>query len=309
MTCIMKKRFLVTGGCGFIGSHLVELLTSSGHSVVVVDDLSSGKKGNLDRCEGEIEVITSKVELCDLERLGELDGVFHLAAQTSVPYSVSNFFESSYANLTSTIKVIDLCARFKVPLVFASSSAVYGNLPLGKEQSEVDILSPYAADKLVGEIYATMAHRVYSLRSYGLRFFNVYGPRQDPTNPYSGVISIFADRLLRGLPIVVNGGYQTRDFIYVKDVVNGIFRAYEYLLHKDVAACSNLLTGYSISIDELVRKLSILIGVSPEITYRDLPFGDPSVSLGSKECMVDNLKMGKFTGLTEGLKLTLEALR
>ena len=305
----MRKKLLVTGGCGFIGSHLVEFLDQADHSVVVIDDLSAGFKSNLNGCSEQVRIIISRVEDFDFTTIGDLDGVFHLAAQASVPYSVDHFYDSSTGNLRSTIKVIDYCSRHGVPLVYASSSAVYGNLPLGEEQSEVDLLSPYAADKLVAEIYAAMAHKLYYLRSYGLRFFNVYGPRQDPKNPYSGVISIFVDRLLNGLPITINGGYQTRDFIYVNDVVEGLYRSFQFLQKNNVATYSNLLTGHSISIDELAKELSTILGVSPKIFYQELPFGDPAVSLGSTDRMNRNLRLRELTKLVDGLKETAEWMR
>lgn len=305
----MRKKILITGGCGFIGSHLAKFLDLAGHSVIIVDDLSTGFQRNLDGCSKQVKVIISRVEDFDFGTVGNLDGVFHLAAQASVPYSIDHFYDSSATNLRTTIKVVDYCSRFKVPLVYASSSAVYGNLPLGDEKAEVDILSPYAADKLAAEIYSAMAHKLYSLRSYGLRFFNVYGPRQDPKNPYSGVISIFIDRLLNGFPITINGGYQTRDFIYVNDIVEGLYRSYQYLQKNDVATCSNLLTGHSISIDELAKELASILCVRPEINYRELSAGDPAVSLGTTARMIHNLKLGPLTPLTTGLKETVDWMR
>lgn len=307
----MKKKFMVTGGCGFIGSHLVEFLDLAGHSVVVVDDLSTGFQSNLDQCGKQIEVIISRVEDFDFGTVGKLDGVFHLAAQASVPYSIDQFYDSSTTNLRSTIKVIDYCSRFKIPFVYASSSAVYGNLPLGDEKSEVDLLSPYAADKLVTEIYSAMAHKLYSLRSYGLRFFNVYGTRQDSASPYSGVITIFVDRLLKGLPISINGGYQTRDFIYVGDIVEGIYRAYEFLEDNCVATVSNVLTGHSITIDELVGYLAEILNVKPHCIYQPLAPGDPIQSMGSVDLMEKNLAIdpSKFTSLAVGLEHTVKWMR
>ena len=130
--------------------------------------------------------------------MGKIDGVIHLAAQASVPLSVEDFRISTRSNINGSINVMDYCCRSHVPLVYASSSAVYGNLPVGDDAiRDVDLLSPYAADKYVMEIYAQMAHKVYGLSSVGLRFFNVYGPRQDPHSPYSGVISVFIERMLK----------------------------------------------------------------------------------------------------------------
>ena len=301
----MPKRFLVTGGCGFIGSHLVEHLNREGHSVTVVDDLSSGYRSNLAYAGPLESLIEARVEDVDLSRLARFDGVFHLAAQASVPLSIKDFFSSSSTNILSALKVIDYCATAHVPLVYASSSAVYGKLPLGDEGGSVDLWSPYSADKLMSEIYCDVAYKLYGLRSYGLRFFNVYGPRQDPTNPYSGVISIFADRILKGEPITINGGHQTRDFIYVKDVVRGIWEGYKYLLENSVSTYSNFLTGNSISIDELANNLLNLAGNNVEKLYKDLPLGDPEKSLGTIDRMRELLKLGEFVKLEDGLREVL----
>lgn len=305
------KKFIVTGGCGFIGSHLVERLDQGGASVLVVDDLSSGYAENIKGCSSRVQLHVGAVEDFIFQGRGEIDCVFHLAAQASVPFSIDNLYTSSSSNLRSTLKVIDFCAREDIPLVYASSSAVYGNLPLGVESADVDLLSPYAADKYVSEIYCSLARKLYSMRSYGLRFFNVYGPRQDPTNPYSGVISIFADRLLKGLPITVNGGYQTRDFVFVQDVVEGIHRAYEFLEDNCTASVSNVLTGVSISIDELVGILADILKVKPECKYQSLPPGDPAVSLGSVELMKANLALvsSGMTAFPVGLTQTVDWMR
>lgn len=305
------KKFIVTGGCGFIGSHLVERLDQDGASVLVIDDLSSGYAENIKDCGSRVQLHVGTVEDFIFQGLGKIDCVFHLAAQASVPFSIDNLYTSSSSNLRSTLKVLDFCARENIPLVYASSSAVYGNLPLGIESADVDLLSPYAADKYVSEIYCSLAHKLYSMRSYGLRFFNVYGPRQDPTNPYSGVISIFVNRLLKGLPITVNGGYQTRDFIFVKDVVEGIHRAYEFLEDNCTASVSNVLTGDSISIDELVGILADILKVKPDCKYQSLPSGDPAISSGSIELMEANLALDPsgITAFPVGLARTVDWMR
>lgn len=305
----MPKKFLVTGGCGFIGSHLVEYLINEGHSVIVIDDLSSGCRSNLADVGPVEAVIEARVEDVDILKLTGLDGVFHLAAQASVPLSIKDFYGSSSTNILSTLKVIDYCATNHIPLVYASSSAVYGNLQVGEEGVGVDLLSPYSADKLMAEIYCDVANKLYGLRSYGLRFFNVYGPRQEPTNPYSGVISIFANRILKGEPITINGGYQTRDFIYVNDIVRGIWNSYEYLLGHSVSTYSNLLTGNSISIDELANILISLAGNKVEKRYHKLPPGDPEKSLGTIDRMCDQLKMREFVELEDGLRQVLTWMR
>ena len=185
----MSMNILVTGGAGFIGSHLCEYLVKQGHNITVVDDLSTGYKSNLSYVLDIIDFHEEKIEFFDFAKLSKIDSVVHLAAQVSVPVSIDDFGVSSTSNLSGTIKVIDFCKRKQLPFVYASSSAVYGNLDFGDDSgSLVNLLSPYAADKYVMELYAKVAHQLYQLSSIGLRFFNVYGPLQDPSSAYSGVI-------------------------------------------------------------------------------------------------------------------------
>jgi len=301
------KRFVVTGGCGFIGSHLVELLVSFGHTVFVIDDLSSGYLSNIEGLDGDIVIFSENVQNFDFGSLQDIAGVFHLAAQASVPYSIDHFFESSSANMLSTFRVIEFCTERKIPMVYATSSAVYGNLPFGSESGMIELLSPYATDKYSMEMYTMANFNLNSLPSFGLRFFNVYGPRQDASNPYSGVISLFVDRIATGLPITINGGHQTRDFIYVKDVVQCIYKSYQYLLTNNSAKVSNVLTGKSISIDELVENLSSLMNKQPERVYQPLPQGDPVSSLGSIENleMLLGVKCSDFVSIDDGLRETI----
>jgi UDP-glucose 4-epimerase len=302
----MDKKFLVTGGLGFIGSHLVEYLLKCDYEVIVVDDLSTGKIENIATPESQkFKIIISKIQEVDISSFGKLDAIFHLAAQASVPISVENLYLSSMNNLGSSLKLIDQASKLKIPLIYASSSAIYGNLNYGLEYSDVELLTPYAVDKYVVELYCNMALKLYGLRSYGLRFFNVYGPRQDPKNPYSGVISIFSDRILNGQNIVINGGHQTRDFVYVEDVVKAIWSSFLYLQNNAVSTYSNVLTGQSISIDELANLMIELIGITVDKTYRDLSFGDPEISLGSTKIMQRELNLNNFAPINEGLSKTI----
>ena len=168
------KKFVVTGGCGFIGSHLVELLSSKGHSVIIIDDLSSGLASNISTLKGDIEFIEAKVETFDFLSIGYVDAIFHLAAQASVPFSINNFVSSSSTNLLSTFKVIEYCTHFDIPMVYASTSAVYGNLHYGVEMGDIELLSPYATDKYCMEMYTASNFNLRGISSFGLRFFNVY---------------------------------------------------------------------------------------------------------------------------------------
>ena len=217
------SRFLVTGGAGFIGSHLCDALVRRGDTVRVLDDLSTGHRSNLP--EG-VELTVGDIADPDtaLAATEGVDGCFHLAAIASVERGVNDWLGTHRANLTGTIAILDAIRRHgtRTPVVYASSAAVYGDcrtIPI-PEAAERRPLSAYGADKYGCELHALTASHVHGIPTTGLRFFNVYGPRQDPRSPYSGVISIFCERILAGQPIRVYGdGAQTRDFIHVGDVV------------------------------------------------------------------------------------------
>ena len=304
----MSKTYLVTGGAGFIGVNLVEYLLKSSHKIINVDDLSVGNKNNLINASN-IKNITKPIQdIDDLNIFKNIDGIFHLGAQSSVPLSIENPFESSTNNLLSTLKVFHIARMQKCPVVYASSSAIYGNLPMGDDMSsKTDILSPYALDKLVMEKYAKIYAQLYDISSIGLRFFNVYGPKQDPSNPYSGVISIFIDRLLKNKPVTVNGGYQTRDFIYVDDIVQVLESSMKNCARKILHQTINVGTGTSISIDELLKILISITGSNPQIKYVSLPEGDPERSDGDYKNLENILKINinNMTKIKQGLERTV----
>jgi len=305
-------KYLITGGAGFIGSHLVELLVEKNHEVVCIDDLSSGYKSNLTSVIQKIDFYEEKIELFDFNNIVDIDAIVHLAAQSSVPISVSNFSSSSSSNLLGAIKIIDHCRLHNIPLVYASSAAAYGNFEFGNDEIDsVDLLSPYATDKYAMELYSKTAHKLYQLSSIGLRFFNVYGPRQDPNNPYSGVISIFASNLLKGQNITINGGHQTRDFIYVKDVVNIIYKAITLASKSSICEISNVLTGESITIDKLAEKMMKIIDINVEVKYQSLPAGDPVQSNGSFKKMIRlfRFELENLTKIDEGLLNTVNFIK
>ena len=218
---------LVTGGCGFIGSHLCGALRARGDTVRVLDDLSTGSAANL---APGAKLLLGDVNqpLALREAMAGVDACFHLAAIASVERGVTEWLATHRTNLSATIAVMDAARVAGVPVVYASSAAVYGQqaaLPLD-ETARPAPLSAYGADKLGCEQHAKVAGHVHGLPTMGLRFFNVFGPRQDPSSPYSGVISIFCDRLRQGLPVRLYGdGGQTRDFIYVGDVVAALLQA------------------------------------------------------------------------------------
>ena len=223
--------WLVTGGCGFIGSHLVDALLARGDKVRVLDDLSTGRRSNL---PDGVEVVVGDVADAKTvaQAMAGVDGCFHLAAVASVQRGNEDWLGTHRVNLTGTIAVFDAartCNRKgPVPVVYASSAAVYGdnpNMPLD-ESAATAPLSAYGADKLGCELHGRVAWQVHKVPSTGFRFFNVYGPRQDPKSPYSGVIAIFADKVAENRQITVNGdGGQVRDFVYVADVVRHLVAA------------------------------------------------------------------------------------
>jgi len=301
-------KYLVTGGAGFIGSHLTEELLKNGHFVYVYDNLSSGYESNLPIHESLV-FVKKRIQDENLQEIGRLDGIFHLGAQASVPVSIENFYESSNNNLASSLKVFEIARRYDIAVIYASSSAIYGNLPVGDDEKPIyEILSPYAQDKFVLEQYAKLFFELYHISSIGLRFFNVYGPRQDPTNPYSGVISVFIDKFLNKLPVTINGGYQTRDFIYVKDIVNTMIRSMDLAKSNKVYDFINVGNGLSITVDELYHKLCDIFNYKPDIIYKPLPLGDPEKSSGTfnKLSKLLQINQNEFYSIDCGLKQTVE---
>lgn len=249
-------HFIVTGGAGFIGSHLTEQLLSDGHHVTVVDNLSTGNLQNLSE-HPHLELLIKDISKCQPKDFtGQIDGLAHLAATPSVTQSWLQPLKAHHNNLSAMIAVIQLCQTLNIPrLVFASSAAVYGNptqLPISENQQTYPI-SPYGLQKLVCEQYAKLFAKQLGFSFVGLRLFNVYGPRQQPNSPYSGVISIFVNAMQQELPITIYGdGTQTRDFIYVKDVANGFTKALTTFLKSGSSLICNLGNGKNTSLIELV---------------------------------------------------------
>src|SRR5205807_1548493 len=224
--------YLVTGGAGFIGSHLVEELVRRGHRVRVADSLITGKRRNLDHISGVDFVEGDLAELAIAQRaVADVDYVLHQAAIPSVPRSVKDPIASNRANVDATVNVLVAARDAGVKrVVYAGSSSAYGDTPSlpKREDMPTNPLSPYALQKLVVELYCQMFTRLYGFETVTLRYFNVFGPRQDPGSPYSGVISLFSTALLeKRRPIIYGDGEQTRDFTYVANVVDGVLRACE----------------------------------------------------------------------------------
>jgi nucleoside-diphosphate-sugar epimerase len=256
-------RYLVTGGAGFIGSNTVEELVRRGHGVVVLDDLSSGKEENLAEVRGKITLVKGSVT--DLEAVQkamvQAEYVLHLAARTSVPRSVKDPLDTNRINVEGTLNVLVAARDNKVKrVVFAASSSAYGETPtLPKTEAMQPLpISPYGVSKYVGELYAQTFGRCYGLENVALRYFNIFGPRQDPDSPYSGVLSRFAAAFLNEEPPVVFGdGEQTRDFTYVENAVQANLLACE--APSASGGVFNVGTGARISLNrtlELFRRLS-----------------------------------------------------
>ncbi|MBF0144125.1 MAG: NAD-dependent epimerase/dehydratase family protein [Magnetococcales bacterium] len=304
-------HYLVTGGCGFIGSHLVEALLAEGHAVRILDNLSTGKRENVPEA-AEIVIGDVADGGAVARAMKGADGCFHLAAVASVTLSNEDWLGSHRANLTGTIQVLEVARHASggrpIPVVYASSAAVYGdnpNMPLA-ETAAIGPLTAYGADKFGSELHARVGGLVHGVPTTGFRFFNVYGPRQDPSSPYSGVISIFVDRVGRGDPITIFGdGSQLRDFVYVADVVAFCLKGLgQSRTHGPVY---NVCTGRSVSILSLAKTLFSLFGHEVEIRFAPARSGDIRVSVGNPELARQTL--GAVAGITlaEGLGRMLAA--
>lgn len=303
---LSDKKILITGGAGFIGSYLVEKLCMK-NKVTVIDNLSTGKQKNISKLLDKIKFIKTNLNNYKFKS-SKFDLVIHLAAQTSVPYSVKNFKLSSKINMDISINVLDYCYKNQVPFVYASSSAIYGNLKYGDDTKNLfDLINPYAADKMNLENYATSIFNLKKISNIGLRFFNVYGGRQDPNSIYSGVISIFLNSAKNNSVININGGKQTRDFIYVGDVVDSIIKASKLVLNKNICEKVNILTGKSTSINSLFKIISTLTNYKKSPINKKMLLGDPIQSTGSINKMKKILLNNKnFINLKNGLKLSIE---
>lgn len=302
-------HYLITGGCGFIGSHLVEKLVEAGHQISVLDDLSTGKRENIPTSVTFIRgTITDKniVEEC----FEKIDGCFHLAAIASVQKSVEDWSGTHRVNLTGTINILNAARARKTPVLYVSSAAIYGDNPhLPLTETELPKpLTAYGADKLGCEHHGFVASQVYGIPTIGFRLFNIYGPRQDPKSPYSGVISIFMDKIANGQPVTIFGdGSQNRDFVYVTDVA----RIFEIAMQKLEAGQNsgeiyNVARGESLTIKDLAGIIGECAGSAPQIVYEAAREGDIKNSRGSPKKLKADLGTGVEIDLKTGLKNTYD---
>jgi UDP-glucose 4-epimerase len=304
-------HYLVIGGCGFIGSHLVDRLLAEGHVVSVLDDLSTGRTANLQAaarltvgCVTDADVVAQASE--------QVEGIFHLAAIASVARSNDEWLWTHRVNQSGTVTVLDVARERRLPVVYASSAAVYGaqaKLPLAETLPPAP-LTAYGADKLGSELHGRVAAAIHGISTAGLRLFNVYGPRQQPGSSYSGVISIFVDRVCRGLPLMLHGdGSQTRDFVYVGDVVRAFSMAMRHCREALVAEAvvANVCTGHGTSIAALAVRLMAMAGRSVAVERSAARAGDIAVSVGDPALAAALFGFRATTGLDAGLAALLAA--
>jgi UDP-N-acetylglucosamine/UDP-N-acetyl-alpha-D-glucosaminouronate 4-epimerase len=304
--------YLVTGGAGFIGSHLSEELVRRGHSVRVADNLSTGKRQNLAHLP-DVELVEGDLaDMAFAARVVEgMDYVLHQAAIPSVPRSVKDPITSNRANIDGTLNVLVAARDAGVKrLVFAGSSSEYGDTPTLPKTEDMPSspLSPYALQKVMGTEYCRMFTRLYGFETVVIRYFNVFGPRQDPGSPYSGVISLFATALIEGRqPTMYGDGEQTRDFTYVANVVDGVLRA--CTAPKAAGEAINVACGTRISLNELLRVMNAVVGTKVQAIYKEPRAGDVRDSQADITKAKTLLGYTPIVGLEEGLRHTLDWCR
>lgn len=297
---------LITGGAGFIGSHLCDALLDQGYPVRVLDDLSTGKRDNLRLDNPNLQLIVGDVADAGLvaKAAEGCRAVVHLAAVASVQASVEDPVRTHQSNFIGTLNVCEAMRLAGIKRVlFASSAAVYGNNGDGvsiAEDTPKAPLTPYAADKLASEHYLDFYRRQHGLEPVVFRFFNIFGPRQDPSSPYSGVISIFCERALSGAPITVFGdGEQTRDFLYVGDLVSVMRQALEMPVVEEGAV--NIGLNQATSLNQLLAALRTVLGDLPAISYGPARSGDIRHSRADNERLLARFAFPVATPLVEGL--------
>ncbi len=297
------QKVLVTGGAGFIGSHTVERLLAMGVPVRVLDNLSSGHRANLPKAHEQLDFVEGDVTEAPVVEwaMQDVSHCIHLAAQVSVVSSLENPGNSASQNIVGFVNVLHAVREHGIRrLVYASSAAIYGKpdvVPLAEDANVLPI-SPYGLEKQVDEQYADLYRRLYGVSALGLRFFNVFGPRQDPASPYSGVIALFTDRIAKGQPLVVYGdGKQTRDFIYVGDVANASIAA----LSGTLSGACNIGTGHQVTLLEMIDMLSKLVGRQCRVEFEPPREGDIRHSCARVEKMNKELGIVAETTLESGL--------
>lgn len=307
----ISSKVLVTGGAGFIGSNLAEELIRQGAKVCIIDNLVTGFRENLDEINGDFDFIEGDInDDASLSRAIEgVEVVFHQAALPSVPRSVDDPAETHNMCANGTFNLLMKSRQSGVKrFIYAASSSAYGDQPtLPKvETMRPDPLSPYAAAKLVGELYCRAFNSVYGLETFSLRYFNVFGPRQNPSSMYSGVISRFIDALMTGQkPIIYGDGEQSRDFTYIANVVNANIKAAQAT--KCFGETMNIANGDRITVNQLLDNLKNITGKSDvDADYQQERRGDVKHSQADNRLAIECIGYEELIGLEEGLKKTIE---
>lgn len=307
----ISSKVLVTGGAGFIGSNLAEELIRQGAKVCIIDNLVTGFRENLDEISGDFDFIEGDInDDASLSRAIEgVEVVFHQAALPSVPRSVDDPAETHNMCANGTFNLLMKSRQSGVKrFIYAASSSAYGDQPtLPKvETMRPDPLSPYAAAKLVGELYCRAFNSVYGLETFSLRYFNVFGPRQNPSSMYSGVISRFIDALMTGQkPIIYGDGEQSRDFTYIANVVNANIKAAQAT--KCFGETMNIANGDRITVNQLLDNLKNITGKSDvDADYQQERRGDVKHSQADNRLAIECIGYEELIGLEEGLKKTIE---
>jgi nucleoside-diphosphate-sugar epimerase len=307
------RSALVTGGAGFIGGHIVERLLAEGWSVRVLDDFSSGRESNLDGCEGRIDLVRGDIRDSDTlaRAVDGVEVVFHQAAVPSVSRSVAEPLRTNSVNIEGTLMVLEAAREAGVRrVVYAASSSAYGDTEVlpNAESLEARPVSPYAFQKFAGEEYCRLYYALHDLETVALRYFNVYGPRQDPESEYAAVIPRFVTAALAGMPAEIYGdGEQTRDFIFVADAVQANLLAAD--AQRAPGHVVNVASGRRTSLNELWNVVSDLVGVPLEARYAEPRPGDVRDSLASLERARELLGYEAAVDLREGLRQTIESFR
>ena len=308
----MAKTFLVTGGAGFIGSHIVRRILKEGATVRVIDNLSTGKRERLRELENSIEFIEDDLadqSVCDAV-VRSVEYVLHQAAIPSVQRSLKDPVGTNRANVTGTLNLLESCRKQGIRrLVYAASSSAYGDTEVLPKKVDMppNPLSPYALQKLMGERYCKLYNDLYGLETVSLRYFNVFGPDQDPHSEYSAVIPKFATRLQRGQSLVVYGdGEQTRDFTYVDNVVEANLLAIK--APRAAGAIINVGCGDRLSLNRLIQFLEQILEVRAWVDYQQPRPGDVRHSLADVSLARDLLDYQPKVVVREGLKRTVEYL-
>lgn len=306
-------KFLVTGGAGFIGSNIVGELLKRNYEVKVLDNFSTGKRENLKDYGNNIELIEGDIRSYHIvkDAVTDVDVILHQAALPSVPRSINDPITSNEVNVTGTLNILEAARKNNVQkIVFASSSSVYGDNPkLPKDESMIpNPLSPYAVSKLSGEKYCNVFTRIYGLKTVALRYFNVFGPRQDPNSQYSAVIPRFITAIMRGeSPVIFGDGEQSRDFTFVRNVIEGNILAATTDCESGIAM--NCACHGRITLNELVANINEILGKDVKPIYKEPRAGDIKHSFADIDLAGKNMNYKPLVEFKEGLKITIESFK